>query len=267
MFALGVTQGGAVGVGTYLVGQLMVSTAQITAHYVNEYADYEADLLVRNRTLLSGGSGVVVEWGPGGRRIALRAGVVSTVLAVIFSAATAFLSPVAAVLGILALAISWLYSIPPVRLLGTGFGEAATSAVVVGIVPLIGVAVAQGRPTLFLWWAIASLFPIHLAMMLAFEIPDLETDRAASKMVLAVRIGRKATLTLIGALLALSLLVLSMGIRGSHLPREMWWSVAAVAAGGVLTISAATRHRYQISTMSAVATLSAGAIFGLVAAL
>ena len=56
MYAVGVAQGKAIGIATYLLGQAMVSAAQVTAHYVNEYADVEADRLVKNRTMFSGGS-------------------------------------------------------------------------------------------------------------------------------------------------------------------------------------------------------------------
>lgn len=199
MYGIGVASGGGTTLGTYLLGQLMVTSAQVTAHYVNEYADVDADRLVENRTPFSGGSGVLPSesFSP---HVALRAAQVSSAVAILAAVLVWHISPVAALFGGVALVVSWAYSMPPVRLLNTGWGEIVTSAVVTVVVPMIGLSLTGLALSGGLVWALAVLFPIHMAMMLIFEIPDATTDRQAGKTVLAVRLGEPPTLGLIFAL-------------------------------------------------------------------
>lgn len=255
MYAFGVAAGGPISLGRYLIGQAMITAAQVTAHYVNEYADFEADRLVENRTFFSGGSGVLVA-GHLARGVAWAAALTSTASALLLVGVLAFSSPLAASLGVIALAVSWAYSLPPIRLLGTGLGEVATSAVVVGVVPLIGLSVSGGQPITALWLLIAALFGAHMAMMLAFELPDLESDRSADKAVLAVRIGANSTLKIMAGSIGASALVVGIGIGLGALPTFLWWAVASVATGGAIVIATAGTRRYQISTITAVANLS-----------
>jgi 1,4-dihydroxy-2-naphthoate polyprenyltransferase len=233
MYGMGVASGDRVSVGTYLLGQLMVTSAQVTAHYVNEYADVEADRLVTNRTFFSGGSGVLVS-GATSPRVALRSAITTSAITVIAAVAIASISPIAALLGLVALAVSWAYSMPPVRLLNTGWGEMLTSLVVVGVVPLIGVFMTDARPGPGLWRAMTILIPVHIAMMLVFEIPDAMTDRRAGKTVLAVRLGEPRTIGVIAGLYLLSALVtLTLGARGGV--GGAWAPLAVgIAIGGVL---------------------------------
>ncbi len=265
MFALGAAAAGRVDPFAYALGQLMVTAAQVTAHYVNEYADIEPDRAVARRTLFSGGSGVLVG---GGLRpaVALRAARVASVVAVGTAGALMFVNIVAALLGLAALAISWSYSMPPLRLLGSGLGELAASAVVAGLVPLIGALSQGGTITGRLLWSIVIVFVLHFAMMLAFELPDLETDAAAGKRVLAVRIGRTRTRALI------SLLVLGAGglliarSSSSSAGRE-WVAVVAGFPAAALMLAAMMRDRAGLLTGAAVATLvltAAGLLFAMV---
>jgi 1,4-dihydroxy-2-naphthoate octaprenyltransferase len=255
LFAVGAFSGGEVDGTRYVIAQIMVTAAQITAHYVNEYADVEVDRHVTNRTFFSGGSGVLTAdiFDP---LVARHAAVVTSAITVSVAAIVATFSVPAAVLGLVTLVISWLYSMPPVRLLGTGLGEVATSLVVAAAVPLIG-SLAQGGPqSASLCWSVAVLVPIHLAMMLAFEIPDLETDAAAGKRVLAVRIGRPRTIRLM-ALLAITAATIAAvaGLTGAIAASASW----GILVGGVPSLIAAEglrRNNYPILTGAAVATLA-----------
>ena len=254
MFGLGAaTADGLVAAG-YVLGQTMVTCAQVTAHYVNEYADVEPDKAVQNRTLFSGGSGMLVSsLAP---TVAWRAAWVSTALAVVFAGALVVHSPAAAGLGLLALAVSWAYSMPPIRLLNTGWGELATSLVVVGLVPLIG-SLSQGGPlTAELAWSIAILVPVHMAMMLAFEIPDLVTDAEVGKTVLAVRIGQRWTEQAILALLALSALVAVVGAAVIGRPGVALWSWGVLMPTAAVVSYALRTERHGLLTLSAVGALA-----------
>jgi len=262
LYGVGAAAADSVSGGDYLLGQAMVTAAQVTAHFVNEYADIEPDQYVANRTLFSGGSGVLTEGSlaPG---VALRAAHVSTVAASILAVAVAGQSASAATLGLVSLGVSWLYSVPPVRLLATGWGEAATSLVVAVLVPLIGLMANGGGSTSRLLWALPVLFLVHLSMMLVFELPDLASDRAAGKTVLAVRLGPNRTHVAIattlgaGAVTAVAAIVIA----------EAFSAPVMVAAGmvGTAVLSAARRQRFGLATASAVATLVVSAVAFLLA--
>ena len=243
MYGLGAAAAPGVDIGPYWVGQAMVTASQITAHYVNEYADLEHDRRVENRTIFSGGSGVLA----GGELlpvVALRAAWASTLIALVAAALLVGVNIWAAGLGVASLAVSWAYSMPPARLLGRGTGELAASAVVAGAFPLIGSLAQDASPNSELWWAVAVLVPVHGAMMLAFEVPDLEADTGSGKRVLAVRLGHRVTIVLIAALVGLAVV---MALASSSL----WVLPAAIPA--VALFGALRAQHHAVLTISAVA--------------
>ena len=254
LFALGSRASPAIDAGRYLLGQMMVTAIQLTAQLANEFADAEMDVGVVNRTLFSGGSGMI-QSGRIQPRAALIGARLATVLAVAAIGGMALVSRPAALAGVVALGLAWGYSTRPVRLLATGWGEPATSLVVAGLVPFVG-AWSQGVGlTEDLWWAVAALIPLHLAMMICFELPDLGSDAAAGKRVLAARMGSRRAATLIGWCAAATgaILGLAAWIDGDASHRLVALGggtlVAAVVAGAV------RRRRWQVATTGAVAAL------------
>jgi 1,4-dihydroxy-2-naphthoate octaprenyltransferase len=237
----------------------MVTSAQLTAHYINEYADVVADRSVARRTLFSGGSGVL-SGGLLDPRVGLTAGRASSLVAIAAAATVATYSPGAAVLGVVALAVSWGYSMPPIRLLATGWGELATSLVVAFLVPLIASLALGGRLTAALVWIVAVLVPIHVTMMLAFEIPDLATDAAAGKNVLAVRIGLDRTVLVMAVLLVGAGLVAAAGWVSRSVSADALVGVSLAAVPGSITILLARQQRPAALTTAAVATLVVAAL-------
>lgn len=250
LFALGALRAVEIDGAAYLWGQLMVTATQLTAHYANEYADVEADRLVENRTVFSGGSGVLAD-GRLNAAVALRAAVVTSGLALAGVLVFADRSPLVALLGVVALAVSWSYSVRPLRLLGTGFGEVATSVVVGGVLPVVGASTQGVAPAAGLWWSIAILIPAHIGMMIAFELPDLDSDRRAGKRVLAVRLGSTATTAVIGLnwLLALGLLV------AAPVGRVPLVGALVVAGLAALSLFALHRSAFNLATVAAVGVL------------
>ena len=264
MFGLGAATTGPVDGSDYLIGQVMVTMAQLTAHYANEYADVDADRSVEHRTLFSGGSGVLVE-GSVPVRSALWAARLTTAVAVLAAIVIADASILAAVLGLLALTVSWAYSMPPVRLLDSGWGELTTSMVVALLVPVIGARVQVDTLSATIWWSVAILVPLHMAMMLVFEIPDLKSDAAAGKRVLAVRLSRDVTVMVISLLLVFAFAALGMAIIVDGIS-----SGSAVAFGGLaaapLLMGALARDSHHAMTSSAVGMfvlVSGGLLVGL----
>lgn len=254
LFAVGASTAAGLVVSGYMVGQVMVTATQTTAQYVNEFADVEADRAVAHRTWFSGGSGVLPE-GALRREVALRAAWVTTTIAMAAILAMAGRSIPAALLGLLALGVSWSYSMPPLRLLGTGWGEVVASVVVAGLVPLVGVLAQGSTPTTELWWAIAILIPVHLAMMLAFELPDVESDAAVGKRVLAVRLGRQATLRLMIVLLVGAGVATAGAGAVGGLPSRAALATAVGVPSAAVTVVAGLREQDALLTVSAVVTL------------
>lgn len=263
MYGLGVAAAGSTTLGTYLLGQTMVTAAQVTAHFVNEFGDVDADRLVENRTWFSGGSGVLSE-GSLQPRVALTAAWVSSVLAIVVATTVIPVSPAAAMLGFAALGVSWAYSIPPVRLLARGWGELATTAVVVVAVPLIGLFVASGTLGADFLAVLLVLFPVHLAMMLVFEVPDIDSDRRAGKRVLAVRFGQDTTLVLIELLYLLAIAAALLGPKLEGGDARPGYAVAValvlIAIGLVVSLE---RSKFALATPLAVAGLVVVGAWGL----
>ena len=254
LFALGSVAAGDISWLDYALGQAMVTSMQVTAHFVNEYADREVDPAVDRRTLFSGGSGVLVS-GDLKPEVALWAAGASMTVGVILAAVVAVGSPLAAGVGLIALAVSWGYSMPPIRLLATGWGELATSLVVVVAVPVIGWAVQQAPASVALWWAVGILLPVHVAMMLAFELPDLESDAAAGKRVLGVRLGETRSSGLIAILVVMAVLIAAIGIAVEGIAAGAGWAVSAGLIPALIMLGAVRNRHYAATTLAAVSTL------------
>src|SRR3990172_1831464 len=101
----------------YLLGQGIVTTLQLSAHYLNEFYDAPSDVENNNRTSFSGGSGAI---GPGKltRNTALVAAATSltlmTSLSVLLLEQVNF-SPLIVIILILSFLGAFFYSTPPIR--------------------------------------------------------------------------------------------------------------------------------------------------------
>lgn len=252
MFALGASTDDSIDVFQYVIAQVMISATQLTAHYVNEFADYEADKTVANRTAFSGGSGVLVS-GLLSRRVAAVAAQTTTVVAVVLAAVVATFSPLAALTGVLALCVSWAYSMPPVRLLDTGWGEIVTAVTVACLVPMTGTFAQNGGVDTPLLCMMAALTMLQFAMLLAFELPDLDTDKTAGKRVLGVRLGEKRTILLMRGSLYIAALLGAIAYGLVWVAGSTGWIAVAAFASGVVMLSTAQIRKHRVSTFAAVA--------------
>jgi len=187
--------------------------------------------------------------------VALVAALTTTAAALLLILFVEPLSTTAALLGFLALGVSWAYSLPPIRLLNTGFGELATSVVVSVFVPLVGATITGATPSRALVWFMAALLPVHMAMLLAFELPDLEADRRAHRKVLAVRLGESMTRRAMTSLLTLSVAAIGAAVLTGGLESPVLLPVAVAAVPGFVTLRAAKTTRYSLLTGSAAAML------------
>jgi 1,4-dihydroxy-2-naphthoate polyprenyltransferase len=200
--------------GVYFLGQFWVSTLQLAGQYLNEYFDAPQDVQNRNRTPFTGGSGVL---GPDGlpRRTALIAAagcLAVTASLTVLLLSTANPSPAALLIMVIGFSGAILYSVPPVRLSTTGYGELATSILVANLVPAFAFLLQSGDQHRLLAMTTFPLTLLHLAMMLAFELPDYATDLRLGKKNLLVRMGWQRALLLHNLLILANYLTLGLAV-------------------------------------------------------
>ncbi len=172
-----------------LLGQLLVTSIQLTTHYANEYYDYEVDAAIGSaRTPFSGGSGILVS-GQLDRAVALRATHICLIGAVVMLVLCGLISPLMWIIGIGALLGGYFYSAPPLRLEGSGWGEWDTAILTAVLVPLTGYVMQANRLDPAVLIICAPFVLIYVAMILTFEFPDYPADKAIGKRTITVRIG------------------------------------------------------------------------------
>jgi 1,4-dihydroxy-2-naphthoate octaprenyltransferase len=189
----------------------------MSTQYLNEYFNAPADLENPNRTFLTGGSGALGE-DRLPRRVALMAAL--TFLAFLASISVVLIDRVAPppeaylIMG-LAFLGAFFYSTPPVRLEASGYGELTTSVLVAFLVPAYASILQVGELSRLVAMSAFPLFSLHMAMLLAFELPDYPTDLKYDKRTLMVRLGWQTGISLHNILILSGfLLLLLAGIFG-----------------------------------------------------
>jgi len=256
-----------------LAFQVTIWSAQLAGALANEYTDVGTDVLNKNRTWFSGGSGMIVA-----NRISRKTAAylavawsvvcASTAATLAFAMGTGWLSFALMSLGLfLALA----YSVRPVALSYRGLGELAMAVNVSFLATIASFLVQFGSlDRLIVLVSIPLMFQM-LGLMMVVQNPDFEADAGAGKRNLVVRLGRKRAWTagilvlLLGAIS--SLLGGLFGLPGdvamiiaaalfaeaalfkilqprSGTKRIMFWTTAASAGFYVLAITAAAAWFY-----------------------
>lgn len=241
LYALGVGIAHYIGLeidwGVYWMGQLWVTSLQASAHLLNEYYDTRADAANENRTYFSGGSGALGT-GKLPRSTALYIALAFLAMVAFFTVvmiSREMLSPVALMIMLLAFLVSFFYSTPPVRLASSGYGELAVSVLVSFLLPSFGYALQAGELHWMIPMATFPLTLLHLAMMLAFSLPDYANDIKYEKRTLLVRMGWESGMNLHNMLILTAFLVLLIALF-SGLPRSIALPVFLALPLGLLQI-------------------------------
>ena len=198
--------------GLYVLGQIFVTTMQLSATYLNEYFDSPADRDNPNRTPFSGGSGAVGE-GKLSRETVMWASLTTlTILAslTVVLINVAPVSPLLISIVVLAFLGSFFYSVPPVRLAYTGYGELTTSILVANLVPIFAFVLQYQELHRLLVMSTFPLTSLHLAMMIVFEFPDYLNDIKHDKLTLLVRVGWQRGMVLHNILILSAFLLLGL---------------------------------------------------------
>ncbi len=264
--AISAAHGSTINLGQAALGQLMVSAIQLMSQCANEVFDVEADRQnARGRTLFSGGSGVL----PGGgitQQTALAAARGCAIVAMALVAIVGWSNPLAGAIAALALLGGWFYSAPPLSLMSSGWGEISASLIVTFLVPMTGYVMQANRLDPFVLLVCLPLYFLHWAMLIAFELPDMEADQSIGKRTQTVRLGvRKMAFLhaflLAGGMAGIALLAKAAAPYATALP----WAIPLIIWQALL-YSASTRATAGARRLSLL-TLGAVALFSLASAL
>jgi 1,4-dihydroxy-2-naphthoate octaprenyltransferase len=107
---------------------------------------------------------------------------------------------------------AFFYSVPPVRLVSSGYGELTTSIVVAVLVPALAFLLQVGELHRLVAMTTTPLVFLHLAMMLAFELPDYALDLKFEKLTLMVRLGWERGMTLHNLLILSAFVLLALAL-------------------------------------------------------
>ncbi|MBE0516057.1 MAG: prenyltransferase [Methanophagales archaeon] len=191
----------------FIVGYAILLSAHLSVHYSNDYFDTDADRYSKT-TLFTGGTRVLLEnpelcrfskW------FALFLMGVSLILALLFSILFSF-SVLFLLFVLIGNLVGWYYAAPPVRLAYRGLGEIATMVIFGLMVPGLGYLVLMERFTRGFLIFVFPFMLYGLALIIAVQIPDMESDHLGNKNTVIVRKGRRFGFLVIGFLLSLATL-------------------------------------------------------------
>ena len=202
----------------YFLGQLWITFIQLSTHFLNEYYDAPYDSGNPNRTFFSGGSGALKSENDKDpnklpRELGLWLGIGCLAIA---ASLTVFIirliqpNPAIVLIMFLIFLGAFLYSTPPVRLVSTGYGELTTSILVANLVPAFAFLIQFGEFHRLLTMVTFPLTPLHLAMMISFELPDYAFDLKVQKLTLLIRMGWQRGMLLHNLLILIGFLILGL---------------------------------------------------------
>ncbi len=232
--------------GVVLHGQLWVSAMQLCVHYLNEYFDHAQDAGHASRTPFSGGSGAL---GQGKDQLRPQVALVAagTTLALLAAAtnglarAGALTAPALIIMALIFFG-SFFYSVPPLRLAVSGYGELTASIVLAALVPALGFVLQSGAMHRLLALSTFPLVALTLASMLSLEFSDYAQDVRTQKRTLFVRIGWEQGLRLHHAMVMAGYALMA-GALAAGLP-------AAIALPPLVSLPLAALQVWQLQRIA-----------------
>lgn len=176
--------------GMYGLGQAWLILVQFVMNALYEYFELPSEQHGQSKTLLIGNSGVL-EVGKLPRPMALWASVASAMAAGLLTVLIIQESkgPESLIILMILVIVGLMYSIPPVRLSATGYGELGLSIFITALVPVFAFTLQEGELHRILAMITFPLVFFFLALLLILEFPEYATDIKYGKMSLLVRLG------------------------------------------------------------------------------
>jgi 1,4-dihydroxy-2-naphthoate octaprenyltransferase len=125
------------------------------------------------------------------------------------------------------------YSVPPLRLATSGYGELAAAIGLAGLVPAYGFALQTGEAHRLVWLATAPLIALAFAMLVTLRLRDYAADLQHERRTLIVRLGWETGMRLHDGAILLAAGLMAAGLAGG-LP-----SRAGIGGAIVLPLAAA----------------------------
>lgn len=250
----------------YISGQLWATLLQLSTHYLNEYYDAPGDQKNENRTPLSGGSGAI---GPGKlpRQVALIAGL--SCLAVLASFTVLFIawiqpSDLVYLIMVLGFLGAFFYSVPPIKLEASGYGELTTTVLLTFLLPAFSYSLQTGELHRLVAMTAFPLAALHLAMFLAYQLPDYLADVKSDKKTLMVLVGWQAGMALHNILILSAYLLLILAATFGY-PWFATWPALLTLPIGIFQIIQMRRIASGSKPQWNFLVIGALALFGLTA--
>ncbi|MBN2046045.1 MAG: prenyltransferase [Anaerolineales bacterium] len=233
----------------FYFGLLWVLLTQLSGQYLDEYFDQPVDRDNQNRTLFSGGSGQLGKNEDQlDRKVALSAFVVTLTLSVAIILVMIWsgtLSWSAAILMSLILFLSLAYSIPPIQLSRSGYGEFVAAIAGGYLVPMFSYNLQTGEIHRLVAFTGLPVVLLLVVFFLAVSFPDYATDLKYAKRTFLIRAGWQNAMTVHNTLVLLAFVVLAAlwffdFPRAILLPTYMtmplgftqFWQMRRIGAGG-----------------------------------
>jgi 1,4-dihydroxy-2-naphthoate octaprenyltransferase len=216
-----------------ILGLLVVSTALLLAQYLHAYftflADYgnpPADRSAPNRLP---------------RTLALHAAIIcGGILAILLTGmAVQRAAPLASwlMLGI-GILLAFAYSVPPLHLATSGYGELVVAIGLAGLAPAYGFALQTGEAHRLVWLATAPLIALTFAMLITLRLRDYAGDVQHERRTLIVRLGWETGMRLHDGAILIAAGLMAAGVAGG-LPSR-------VGIGGAIMLPLAAAQIWQM---------------------
>jgi len=226
---------------------LGVVLLHLGANVSNDYWDFlrGTDVVNRNRTPFSGGSGLLTDG-----RLRPRA-VLRTGLALLCAGAAVglYLASTAGdlwwavvLMGAVGVGGGYFYTAPPLSLSARGIGELVIGATF-GVLAVAGTYLVQAHTVTAA--ALAASAPVSLwvvAIIWANQVPDAEADGRTGKRTLVVRLGPSASIGVLAVLLGLAPGVVAALALAGALPRMALLALLVAVPTAVAVAAAARSH-------------------------
>jgi 1,4-dihydroxy-2-naphthoate octaprenyltransferase len=194
-----------------LMGLLILVLATLMAHYANEYADVDTDTITRP-TWVSGGSGVL----PSGiipQQWALWAAVILALFTLIVTFLTFFWS-ILSIQGVFIVLVGmlggWFYSMPPLQLERTIWGELDNAFLGGYLMPLIAYIPQVGMASFNMFLILTPIFLAVLVNLLGVHWLDREADAQVGKNTLVVRLAERVPMVHLGLTILIYIFTLAL---------------------------------------------------------
>jgi 1,4-dihydroxy-2-naphthoate polyprenyltransferase len=246
----------------YFLGQAIVTLLQISSYYLKAYYDLLDQPLKRRRPEVDpeGDEDKPVEVPrPVVLQIAITTLSVGAVVTVLLLAQGVFNLPTLIIMGV-AFFVSFFYSVPPLRLVYTGYGELIQAFLITNLIPTLAFLFQTGDFHRLLVMLTFPLTMLYLAMTLALSLPSYIEQMRQNRDTLMMRLGWQRGMFMHNVLIFFAYLLLGMAaVYG--LPWFLTWPGLLTFPLGLFQVWQMTRiangypPRWRLLTLTAISLL------------